>query len=347
MFRLPKGGLLILSALFAVHCLAQDNAKQDNANQPATTLHTTARLVVVPTLVETPANEIVYSLNDTDFILTDNGVPQKVQIESAATQPLRLVVLVQTGGAAVHELNKYAHVETMLAALLGGPPNQISIVNFDSKPEAASPFTSDIAQWTDAINHPDPGDSGAAIFDALKFSLNRLDHEQQQSRRAILLISQPYDVGSKTTPKEILRIAAETNTEIYSLTFSPEKTTIKDSLKENPHDNPPIQVGNGSYVAYFNLSEPFGLIIDSMRKNAAAELATVACGEAANFDSANQLDDRLATFSNHLHNRYLLTFVPTSPRAGIHSIQVRVVNHPEFLVLARSGYWLSLGDQSH
>src|SRR6201991_3358308 len=143
-------------------------------NSPPDTIQSTTRLVVVPTLVQTPANEVVYSLHAEDFLLTDKGVPQKIRIEDEARQPLSLVVLMQTGGAAVHEFEKYRNLETMLASILGEAPNQVSIVNFDSRPEAASPFTSDIAQWTDAINHPDSGDSGAAIMDGLKFSLDLL-----------------------------------------------------------------------------------------------------------------------------------------------------------------------------
>src|ERR1700754_4284382 len=109
----------------------------------------------------------------------------------------------QTGGSAVHEFEKYRNLETMLASILGKAPNQVSIVNFDSRPEAASPFTSDITQWTDAINHPDPGDNGAAIMDGLKFAMSLLGKQPPANRRVILLISQPTDSGSKTTAKEI------------------------------------------------------------------------------------------------------------------------------------------------
>ena len=54
----------------------------------------------VPTLVQTPAKDIVYTLTADDFALTDNGAPQKIKLERASTQPLSLVVLVQIGGAA-------------------------------------------------------------------------------------------------------------------------------------------------------------------------------------------------------------------------------------------------------
>src|SRR5580765_7442018 len=141
------------------------------------TLRVASRLVVVPALVHGSANEVVYSLRTEDFQLTDRGLLQKLSLDDAKDQPLSLVVLMQTGGAAAREFGKYRGLETMLAAIAGGAPNQVAIVNFDSQPEAASPFTSDIAQWTDAIDHPDPGNSGAAIRDALKFSLNLLEKQ--------------------------------------------------------------------------------------------------------------------------------------------------------------------------
>jgi len=333
MCRLLQSALL---ASIATACLAQTTPPD---NQP--TLHTTTRLVIVPTLVQNPANQVIYSLTANDFLLTDSGAPQKITLDDDETKPpLSLVVLIQTGGAAVHQLRDYRNLETMLASLLGNPPNQVSIVNFDSKPEAASPFTSDIAQWTDAINHPDPGDSGAAIMDGLKFALDLLSHQPPTNRRAILLLSQPHDVGSKTTAKEILRITGETNTAIYTLTFSPTKTTLKDSLKENPHGNPPIQVGNGSYVAYFNLTEPMEMIFDAMRKNVAAELATLSGGEAARFDNQHQLDDQLGILANHLRNQYLLSFTPTAAQPGLHALRVSLPNHPDFTISARTSYWL-------
>ncbi len=187
-----------------------------------TTLHTTTTLVVVPTLVQTTGKEPVFSLTAEDFVLTDNGVPQKVTLEEETKRPLSLVVLMQTGGIARGQFASCVNLETMLASLLGGAPNEVSIVNFDSRPEGASPFTSDVAQWKDAINHPDQGDSGAAIFDGISFALDLLKKEPVSNRRAILLISQEHDGGSKTKMKDIVRELGETNTAIYSVTFSAE-----------------------------------------------------------------------------------------------------------------------------
>jgi VWFA-related protein len=234
----------------------------------------------------------------------------------------------------------------MLASMLGEAPNQVSIVNFDSRPEAASPFTSDIAQWTDAINHPDPGDSGAAIMDGLKFALNLLAQQPSNHRRVILLLSQPQDSGSKTTAKEIAHITGETNTAIYSVTFTPQMTRLKGALKEPPHGNPPVDLGHGIRVASFNFTEPLNMIIDAMKKDVAAEAATISGGESNRFGDQQELDNSLARIANHMRYRYMLSFRPSMPDPGFHPIRVRLIRFPEMTVTARNSYWLSASGES-
>jgi VWFA-related protein len=315
-----------------------------------TTLHTTTTLVVVPTLVQTSGKAPVFSLTAEDFVVMDNGVPQKVTLEEETKRPLSLVVLVQTGGVAHGQFASYANLETMLASLLAGAPNRVSIVNFDSRPEAASPFTSDVAQWTDAINKPDQGDSGAAIYDGIAYALDLLKKEPVSNRRAILLISQERDSGSKTPMKEIVRGLGETNTAIYSITFSAEKAEVKLDFKY-PHVNPPITAvpSDGSIKAYndperpfqgyFNLDAPLRLIFGAMQKNLSAEVAGLSGGESMSFDGRGELESDINVLSNHIRNSYLLSFTPTSTEPGPHTIRVSLPKHPEMIVSARTSYW--------
>jgi VWFA-related protein len=316
-----------------------------------TTLHTTTTLVVVPTLVQTTGKEPVFSLTAEDFVLTDNGVPQKVKLEEETKRPLSLVVLMQTGGIARGQFGSYVNLETMLASLLGGAPNKVSIVNFDSGVEGASPFTSDVAEWKDAINHPDQGDSGAAIFDGISFALDLLKKEPLSNRRAILLISQEHDNGSKTQMKDIVRDLGETNTAIYSVTFSAEKTAAKLAFKEPAHVNPPISIvpSDGSLKpyndparptqGYFKLDVPLRLIFGAMQKNLSAEVAALSGGESMSFDGRGELETDLNVLSNHIRNSYILSFSPTSAAPGLHTIKVQLAHHPEMIVSARSSYW--------
>src|SRR6266851_1745240 len=304
-----------------------------------TTLHTTTTLVVVPTLVQTMGKEPVFSLTAADSVLTDNGVPQKVTLEEETKRPLSLVVLMQTGGIARGQFASYVNLETMLASLLGGAPNKVSIVNFDSRPEAASPFTSDVAEWREAINHPDQGDSGAAIFDGISYALDLLKKEPVSNRRAILLISQEHDSGSKTQMKDIVRDLGETNTAIYSITFSAEKTVAKQAFKDPAHLNPPIDIGAGSFQGYFNLSAPLALVIGAMRKNLSAEVANLSGGESMSFDDRGELEQDMNVLNNHIRNSYILSFSPTSAEPGLHTIKVRLAHHPKMIVSARTSYW--------
>jgi VWFA-related protein len=316
-----------------------------------TTLHTTTTLVVVPTLVQTTGKEPVFSLTAEDFVLTDNGVPQKVTLEEETKRPLSLVVLMQTGGIARGQFASYVNLETMLASLLGGAPNEVSIVNFDSRPEGVSPFTSDVAEWKDAINHPDQGDSGAAIFDGISFALDLLKKEPVSNRRAILLISQERDDGSKTPMKEIVRELGETNTAIYSVTFSAQKTEAKLAFKDPSHVNPPISVvpSDGSLKpyndparptqGYFKLDVPLRLIFGAMQKNLSAEVADLSGGESMGFDGRGELESDINVLSNHIRNSYLLSFTPTSTKPGLHTIKVQLAHHPEMTVSARTSYW--------
>ncbi len=315
-----------------------------------TTLHTTTTLVVVPTLVQTQDKAVAFSLAAGDFVLTDDGVPQKVTLEEENRRPLSLVVLMQTGGIAVAQFPNYKNLETMLEEILGKGPNRASVVNFDSRPEAASPFTSDIGQWREAINKPEEGDSGAAILDSIAYGLELLKKEPASNRRAILLISQEHDDGSKTTLKEIVRDLGETNTAVYSVTFSEEKATVKRELK-NPHLNPPISIvpsdcsikplNDPAYPTqgYFDLAAPLNLIFGAMQKNLSAEVANLSGGESNSFDNRNELDEVLGRLSNHIRNSYILSFSPTSTKPGLHTIRVLLAHHPEMVVSARTSYW--------
>jgi VWFA-related protein len=319
-----------------------------------TTLRTTSTLVVVPTLVETRDNTLVSSLTADDFLVTDNGVPQRVTLEEQSKRPLSLVVLIQTGGVAREQFANYKNLEAMLAEILGKGPNQVSIVNFDSRPEAASPFTSDIAQWSEAINQPEQGDSGAAIFDGIAFGLELLKKEPASNRRAILLISQEHDDGSKTSLKDIVRDLGETNTAVYSITFSAEKAEAKLAFKY-PHVNPPITLvpSDGSikpyndparpFQGYFDLDAPLRLIFGAMRKNLSAEVAHLSGGESSSFDNRRELDEALGRVNSHIRNSYILSFSPTSTAPGLHAIKVQLGRHPEMIVSARTSYWASEG----
>lgn len=307
------------------------------------TITSTSTLVIVPALVRSAADELVYGLKPADFRLTDNGVEQKITVEDVERQSLAVVVLMQTGGAAPRHFEDFRSVGTMLTHMMGSSAHRVALVTFDSQPEYMWDFTPKIAGLDDAFTQPERGDHGAAVIDAVDYAINLLRQQPPQFRRIIVLLSQPQDDGSKAHAEDVVRRLGETNTTIYSVTFSPEKTWLRDQFTKPRHEQPPYQLnpaGGPPVLHTFDLGTPLFTAVRAMREDTAAEVATLSGGEHVRFDSKADLERQLETIANHIPARYILSFTPTSKQPGFHAISVRVVNQPEPLhVAARASYW--------
>ena len=147
---------------FRPYSSSNDNAPDERLNVQ---LRTQSNLVVVPTLVKTKADELVFSLRAQDFTVLDNGIEQKVTLdEDANQQPLALVVVVQTGGVATQQLPNLRHLETMIEAIVENVPHEIALVTFDSKPHLPQNFTQNLTQIDTSMQAVRAGDSGAGIL---------------------------------------------------------------------------------------------------------------------------------------------------------------------------------------
>jgi hypothetical protein len=68
-------------------------------------------------------------------------------------------------------------------------------------------------------------------------------------------------------------------------------------------------------------------------------VASMTGGEYEMFATGKNFDRRMIDFTNHVHSRYLLSFEPKSPHAGLHRLRVRLRDAGDTVVLARSSYW--------
>lgn len=313
--------------------------RQVESQVPAITA--TTDLVIVPTLVQEPSGALVHTLHASDFVVTDNGVPQTVHLEDVERQPLSIVVLLQTGASASREFPYYKKLGTMLTYVTENIPHQIAMVSFDSRPEDEWDFTPDIADLQDGFDHPDPGDGKAAILDAVKYGIDLLRSQPQSRRRILMLISQTHDDGSVTHAEDIVKRLGESNITIESFTFSPEKAWLKDQLAGDREMNKPYQYGaNGPSLLYtFNLDKPLRMAIGSLRKNTSSSIALMSGGESFPFATKAELEEKLSLLPNHLAATFTLSFQPSPKRAGFHSLEVHVAGHPELEVFARTSYW--------
>jgi hypothetical protein len=77
---------------------------------------------------------------------------------------------------------------------------------------------------------------------------------------------------------------------------------------------------------------------NGLRTNIPESVATLTGGEFFKLGDRRSLERSLTTISNHIPNRYVLTFQPQSPHPGLHSIWLRLKDYPGLTVTARSSY---------
>jgi VWFA-related protein len=307
--------------------------------QEEPTFRTQSNVVLVPTLVRNKAGEAIYGLRAEDFVIEDEGVAQTVHLDEAAeSEPVSLVITIQCGRRADYELPRMQGLAAMLQPLFAQPENKIAIVAFDSRVHGVENFTGDQTAVEQGLRSLQPGDSGAAILDAVNYSVRLLNDVPKNRKRVLLLISETRDHGSRSANvDDVIKAVGNSNVVVYTLAFSPSKSNILDTLRGN--NNPDLHPEQQEVHEGPDLLAPLVLAAQAMRKNTAKEIASLSGGEYAMFDSGKTFDASMTTFDNHLHSRYLLSFQPAQPHPGLHHLSVRVKEPGDASVLARSSYW--------
>jgi len=357
--------LVVLAALGGAR--AQDLVTQQDQRRPPT-LTVQSNLVEVPTLVTTKKGEVVFGLAAKDFVVTDDGAPQTIRVEpDTDSQPLALAIVVETGGDGVTHRDDYRRLGAILDALVGGVPHRIAVIGFDSIPQLMLPFTSDTEEAAQVLGHLPEGDQGAAILDALAFAVDELRAEPAEYRRAILLLSETIDQGSRTTLTEALRQISDTNTAMYSFAFSSTRAAVAHEAGKFNQAEPGPAHGcfsrQGADAEYdpkkgghyskqvldciSQLAPPLRLATmafvaarDALRKNTAESVAHLTGGQYVRFKNAKDLRSALIAASNDVPNAYVLSFHPTAPTAGLHALHVEVKGRSDLVVRARTEYWM-------
>jgi hypothetical protein len=218
---------LLVCLTFQVLCGVWAHAQ--DTSDPIPILGRDSNLVLVPTLVKTSSGEPVFGLTADNFVLTDNGIEQRIVLEeNTDSQPLSLVIVVQTGGAGGRRLDSYRRLGPLLDSIVGAVPHRVAVVGFDSEPHIEAEFTPDLNSVAGVMANLQPGDGGAAILDSLGFAIDLLRKQPISYRRAILSISETLDHGSQSKLEDALRAIDDTNTTIYSLGFSTTKADMKE-----------------------------------------------------------------------------------------------------------------------
>ena len=311
------------------------------AQTVAPNLRTETTLVEVPATVRSTDGDLMPGLVAGDFRLLDDDTPQHARLRENLHEPVAVVVLMQTGGDAPRQFENFPGISTMLGYALGSAPYRVSLVTFDSKPEDRWPFSADAENLAVAFRHPQAGDGGAAVLDAIDYGLDWFDNQHPPGRRVLLLISQKQAGTNAAKNEAIVRRLAETNTAVYSLTFSPSGTWLKDQFTKPRKANGPyfFAPDHPPLTGTFDLLTPLKRATEGMQQNAVATLADLSGGGSLPFGNQRELETQMTNLANELANRYLLDFQPDSNKPGLHRLRLTVPAHPELRVASRNSYW--------
>lgn len=301
------------------------------AHPQETTLRSQSNLVLIPALVKNAQGGIVYGLAAKDFVIEDDGVEQSARLDEAPEgQPVSLVLAIQKGRRASYEFLRMQGLKTMLGPLFASGNTRVAIAEFDSHVDLTRNFTGDETLIDADLANLQPGDNGATILDAVHYSVNLLKNEPDDRLRVLLLISETRDHGSHMKIDDAVASIGQANVVMYALAFSPALSNILDTGRGN-NESEMHQGINFIDLAYRTAQ--------AMRKNVPDTIAHMTGGEYELFATRKKFEVRMNDFTNHLHSRYLLSFAPENPHAGLHQIRVRLRDGFDRLVLARSSYW--------
>ncbi len=332
--------------------------------------------VLVPTLVTDQQGNVIFGLKAKDFVIRDNGVEQTVLMdETFSFKPVSLVVAVQTGGRAPsaigsgcalqRDTNEFERqpgkckstlhgIGLMLDTFVNVPGSEMALVSFDSGVKLRQDFSSDVSDITKSLDTLPGGDGGAAVLDAVQFSLNLLKRQRNDRRKVLVVISEQKDHDSKTvTLEEVARQVIASDIEMYMVAFPPDFTSAAESIaklfgpaRSVSQDSPGptgVRPGSGaSTVGSFNVLGLISLLRSSgseMESNVPQAVANLTGGEYVLFNNEKGLDQALGILANHAHNRYQLSFKTKNPAPGPHRIEVFLREGGAAQLSARAGYW--------
>jgi VWFA-related protein len=306
-----------LAVAMAVPALPQDPQSQGPV------IRSQVNLVNLFVTVRDKNKRIVTDLKKEDFKLQEDGQDQQIAFFSKeVTLPITLALLLDTSGSEQFMLGSIQDMGGRFLDRVLKKGDEALVMSFDTDVDLLSDFTDDRGQLDRAIrktriNAPmsggmiNPGPvptshiTGTAFYDAVYLACNeKLNTEA--GRKAIVVVTDAQDEGSKVRIEEAVEAAQRTDTVIHIL------------LVADP------RYGANSGAAKKMTEETGGRMIVA--------------------NNEKHLSEAFDQISEELRSQYTLGYYPTNTAhdGKFRKIKVEMGNH-DYRVLARKGYYAPKG----
>ena len=306
------------------------------AQEPdSSTIRANVPLVLAPVTVTDKKGNFIDGLSVDDFRLTDDGVAQKIRMDTSDTvlAPVSLMVLIQASGISAPALARIERVGGMIKPLVIGQRGQAAVIEFDDEIRVRTDFTPDSDLISAAFQRTRSRSIRTArLIDAVAEGIRMLDTRSPNNRRVMLILSESRDRGSKGKLSDVIEQAQRAGVVVYPATYSVQGSTFLSS----PSTSPSMPGGDDNVNILGGIQE----LARIGKANVADALARTTGGRHLSFLTLGSLENVISRAGEEIHSQYLLSFTPTpSAKDGFHQIQVAIPSHPDAVVRVRMGYW--------
>jgi VWFA-related protein len=190
--------------------------------------------------VHNSKNEAVKDLKQEDFSIEEDGRPQTIKYFARETDlPLTIGLMVDTSGSQRRVLGKEKTATSdFISQVLREDKDKAFLIKFDAEAEEMQELTSSKKKLQSALNdvegasprqlqrRNDPNSSGGGssprggtiLYDAILLASNE-ELKKVQGRKAMILLTDGDDHGSRTSLSESIEAAQRADTLVYSIYF--------------------------------------------------------------------------------------------------------------------------------
>lgn len=317
------------------------------------------KVVNVLATVRDKHGELVSNLGKDDFKLEEDGRPETLTYFAHETDlPLTLGLLVDTSLSQRRVLPEERDASrSFLDNMLREGQDHAFLIHFDHEVELLQDLTSshrklesalglleigqpadDSGSGSDPSGYPRRIRAGTLLYDAIFLASDEV-LKKQQGRKAIIVLSDGVDHGSKETLESAIATAQRADTIVYSIYFADEQPY----QSMGGFGRPGGGYGGGGYGGMGRHGGQYPQRFPEERpdgKKILTKISTETGGRLFEVSKKQPVDQIYRQIEEELRSQYSLGYTPdANADAGYHKIQL-TTKQKDMVVQARQGYYL-------
>jgi VWFA-related protein len=358
-----RAGLVALTIAATAAALSAQTSQTPAPGGQGFSFRSGVELIAVTATVTDASGRFVPNLKADDFIVTEDGKPQKVQQFDSERVPVSLGIALDTSGSMLGEKIQAAEdaLNRFLFKLLG-PDDEVFLYRFDSRPELVQRWTTDRQAVSRALGSVRPS-GGTAIYDTVAEAVP-LAQSGTRRKKALVILSDGNDTSSHIRADDLHQLIRQSEVLVYAIGIDASgdsggkssKSSSSGSTGSTP-STPPTAPGSRPVPSPFPGKKPAyqpptpaapapspaspsrpSSATGRMNANALRAITDDSGGRTEIVVSSRDIDPATAGIAAELNQQYFLGYVSSIPKDGRwHSIDVQL-RRGNYTVRARKGF---------